>query len=117
MHLYSSTRFRQIRKIENLLIRNFFLNIWIFLAKKNKSFSYYFFSNQNNSDIIKKNYIFLNVKPDKDLDEKVFLSLKENGIIILHRNKAVDEKLPNYFSVLDERVYGISKIVFGKLLS
>ena len=43
--------------------------------------------------------------------------LKENGIIILHRNKAVDEKLPNYFSVLDERIYGISKIVFGKLLS
>ena len=43
--------------------------------------------------------------------------LKENGIIILHRNKTVDEKLPNNFNILDVRVYGISKIILGKLLS
>jgi len=43
--------------------------------------------------------------------------LKENGIIILHRNKTTVEKFPNYFSILDERIYGISKIIFGKLLS
>ena len=43
--------------------------------------------------------------------------LKENGIIILHRNKITEEKLPNYFSILDKRTYGISKIIFGKLLS
>ncbi len=43
--------------------------------------------------------------------------LKKNGIIILHRNKAIKEKLPNNFNILDERVYGISKIIFGKLLS
>ena len=43
--------------------------------------------------------------------------LKENGVIILHRNKATKEKLPNNFKILDERVYGISKILFGKLLS
>jgi 16S rRNA (guanine966-N2)-methyltransferase len=43
--------------------------------------------------------------------------LKENGIIVLHRNKATKEKLPNNFKILDERVYGISKILFGKLLS
>ena len=43
--------------------------------------------------------------------------LKENGIIILHRNKTTEEKLPNYFSILDKRTYGISKIIFGKLLS
>ena len=43
--------------------------------------------------------------------------LKENGVIVLHRNKATKEKLPNNFKILDERVYGISKILFGKLLS
>ena len=43
--------------------------------------------------------------------------LNKNGIIILHRNKVIEEKLPNYFKILDERVYGISKIIFGKLLS
>ena len=43
--------------------------------------------------------------------------LKENGVIVLHRNKATKEKLPNNFKILDERIYGISKILFGKLLS
>ena len=43
--------------------------------------------------------------------------LNENGIIILHRNKTAKEKLPNYFKIVDERIYGISKIIFGKLLS
>ena len=40
-----------------------------------------------------------------------------NGIIIIHRNKATKEKLPNYFEIVDERTYGISKIIFGKFLS
>ena len=43
--------------------------------------------------------------------------LNKNGIIILHRNKTTKEKLPNYFKVVEERVYGISKIIFGKFLS
>ena len=43
--------------------------------------------------------------------------LKKNGIIILHRNKTTIEKLPNYFRLVEERVYGISKIIFGKFLS
>ena len=42
--------------------------------------------------------------------------LNKNGIIILHRNKITDEKLPSYFKTVEERVYGISKIIFGKLL-
>ena len=42
--------------------------------------------------------------------------LNKDGIIILHRNKTAKEKLPNYFKVIDERIYGISKIIFGKLL-
>ena len=43
--------------------------------------------------------------------------LNENGIIILHRNKTAKEKLPNYFEIIDERTYGMSKIIFGKFLS
>ena len=42
--------------------------------------------------------------------------LKKNGIIILHRHKNTKEKLTNYFKMIDERVYGISKITFGRLL-
>jgi len=43
--------------------------------------------------------------------------LKKNGIIIVHRNKNTNDKFPDYFKVIDERTYGISKIIFGKLLS
>ena len=40
--------------------------------------------------------------------------LKKDGIIVLHRSKSVRENLPDYFKVIDERIYGISKIIFGK---
>ena len=43
--------------------------------------------------------------------------LNKNGIIILHRSKTTKEKLPNYFEIVDEKIYGISKITFGKFLS
>jgi len=42
--------------------------------------------------------------------------LKKNGIIILHRNKTSKENFPNKFKVFDERIYGISKIIFGEIL-
>ena len=42
--------------------------------------------------------------------------LQRNGIIILHRNKNTKEKLPDCLELVDERIYGTSKIIFGKLL-
>ena len=42
--------------------------------------------------------------------------LKNNGIIILHTHKNTNEKLNLYFKILDERTYGVSKIIFGKPL-
>ena len=55
----------------------------------------------------------------KKLIELIFYKnlLKKNGLIILHRNKATKEKLPDCFKIIEERIYGISKITFGKLLS
>ena len=55
----------------------------------------------------------------KKLIELIFNKnlLNKNGIIILHRNKTAKEKLPNYFEIVDERTYGMSKIIFGKFLS
>jgi len=40
--------------------------------------------------------------------------LKKNGIIILHRHKNTKETITNYFKLIDKRVYGLSKIIFGK---
>jgi 16S rRNA (guanine966-N2)-methyltransferase len=40
--------------------------------------------------------------------------LRKDGILIIHRNKSTKERLPKYFSIIDERIYGVSKIIFGK---
>ena len=55
----------------------------------------------------------------KELIKSIFNSnlLNKDGIIILHRNKKIKEKLPDYFEIIDERAYGVSKIIFGKFLS
>ncbi|HIF61733.1 MAG TPA: 16S rRNA (guanine(966)-N(2))-methyltransferase RsmD [Candidatus Pelagibacter sp.] len=42
--------------------------------------------------------------------------LENEGIIILHRNKNSKDKYPKYFKIIDERIYGVSKIIFGKIL-
>ena len=61
--------------------------------------------------------------PFKDLNIEKLIQLicnnnvlRKDGILILHRNKNTKEKLPNYFKIIDERIYGISKVTFGKFL-
>ena len=41
--------------------------------------------------------------------------LSKNGIIIIHRHKKTKDNLSNYFKIIDERLYGISKIIFVQL--
>ena len=96
-------------KVENK-IKIFFNDIFDFIEKQNVLRS-------------KFNLIFCD-PPFKDtntgkLIELIFNKnlLNKNGIIILHRSKATKEKLPNYFKIVEERTYGISKIIFGKFLS
>ena len=62
--------------------------------------------------------------PFKDLNIEKLIQLicnnnvlRKDGIVVLHRNKNTKEKLPNYFNIIDERIYGISKVTFGKFLS
>ena len=81
-----------------------------------------FIKNQN-AFKAKFNLIFCD-PPFKDINMKKLIELifygnllNKNGIIILHRNKTSNEKLPSYFNLIDERVYGISRIIFGKFLS
>ena len=42
--------------------------------------------------------------------------LRENGIIILHRNKNTIEKFPDCLQIIETRKYGLSKIFFGKFI-
>jgi len=43
--------------------------------------------------------------------------LKKTGILILHRHKSVDQKLLDNFKIIEERIYGLSKIIFYRLRS
>ena len=42
--------------------------------------------------------------------------LHEDGIIILHRNKKSIDKFPKQFKIIEKKIYGISKVYFGKIL-
>ena len=42
--------------------------------------------------------------------------MNKNCIFILHRDRSTDDKFPDNFKILDERLYGRSKITFSKFL-
>ena len=102
------------KNIEKLKLKNriktFFDDVFDLIEKKK------FFKSK--FDLVFFDPPFKNVDVEK-LIELIFNKnlLTKNGIIILHRNKNSKEKLPSYFEVVDERIYGISKIIFGRLLS
>ena len=71
----------------------------------------------------KFNIIFLDPPyKDKDLDKllnyiKETKILKKSGIIIIHRHKKEKDALPEGFKIIEEKKYGISKILFLNYLS
>jgi len=102
------------KNIEKLKVKNkikiFFNDIFELIEKQNTFKSKF--------DLIFCDPPFKNTNIEK-LIELIFNKnlLNKNGIIILHRRKTTKEKLPNYFEIVEERTYGISKIIFGKFLS
>ena len=91
-------------------------------------------SYQNNSSVIEKD-IFnnLNFKTFKKKFDIIFMDppykeknllqllakiiesdvLSEKGIVIIHRHKKEKDELPNEFNIIEQKTYGISKIIFG----
>ena len=73
--------------------------------------------------LTKSNYDIIFLDPpykDKNISgliDKIFEMnlLNKNGIIITHRNKKTKEKYSKNLSILEEKIYGISKILFGIL--
>ena len=76
--------------------------------------------NYLNLNQIKKQFDIIFLDPpykEKELNELLLLFinekiLKEDGIIIIHRHKKQTDILPNQINILEEKKYGISKILF-----
>ena len=76
---------------------------------------------EKNINNLKFNLIFCD-PPFNDKNIEILIGLisqkkllEKNGIIIIHRNKNIIDKIPDYFNVIEERTYGISKIICGTL--
>jgi len=74
---------------------------------------------ENNLEFYIKNtfdIIFLDPPfKDKNLDKlliKIEKLLNKNGIIIIHRHKSVKDLIPERLKIIEEKKYGISKIIF-----
>lgn len=42
--------------------------------------------------------------------------LNKGGIFIIHRHKKEKDEFPNNFKIIEEKIYGLSKIIFGSCL-
>ena len=92
---------------------------------------------QENSLIIEKNITDnLNLKKIENKFDVIFLDppykekklfeilenilhsklLKDEGVIIIHRHKKEVEQFPIKFQIIDEKFYGISKVIFGNYI-
>ena len=77
------------------------------------------FSNLNYSfDIIFLDPPYKDKKIENLLIEiKNYKILSKDGIIILHRHKNQSDPIPNSFKLIEEKIYGISKIIFLSYLN
>ena len=78
----------------------------------------------NKSNLIYKNFDLIFLDPpfkDKNINKliKEIKKLKitnEKTLIIIHRNKKLEEQITKDLFVLREKIYGLSKIIFGKII-
>ena len=76
--------------------------------------------NENFLSNLKKSFDIIFLDPPykiKNISElldkiRIFKLLNKNGIIILHRHKDEEENLPINFKIVENKKYGISKIIF-----
>ena len=56
----------------------------------------------------------LNILLDNIKNQKI---LNKNGILVIHRHKNEKDLIPNEFKIVEEKKYGLSKIIFLSILS
>jgi 16S rRNA (guanine966-N2)-methyltransferase len=56
----------------------------------------------------------LNLLLDAIKNKKI---LKENGILVIHRHKDEEDTIPHKINIVEEKKYGLSKIIFLSIFS
>ena len=77
--------------------------------------------NNLNFEIFHKKFDIIFMDPpfkEKDLNSILINIIKNDmlnayGVIIIHRHKKEKDILPNKFKIIEEKIYGISRIIFG----
>ena len=87
------------------------------IIEKNIFIGLDFLENKEKFDIIFLDPPYKEKKIDTMLNNlSKFKALKQDGIIIIHRHKKEEDNFPEKFKIIEEKKYGISKIIFGKLI-
>ena len=88
------------------LIKRFYMNVNIFLAKKNKNFNEFFFDTKINESKIDTHF---DLSKSNRIDETHFKSLKQNGVLVLenalvdHENQMINEKFNKFKKDLKDK--------------
>ena len=117
------------RGSKNIIFVENYINVLPILKKNILSLGY-----QDNTQVIESNILnHLNFKNFDDQFDIIFMDppykekelnkiinsiidakiLKDNGVVIIHRHKKEEDKFPKKFKIIEEKKYGISKVLFG----
>ena len=100
---------------KNIIELNYEENSKIVEMDINNSSSFKVFQNQ--FDVI---FLYPPYKEKKlfEMLENIFQSklLKNKGVIIIHRHKKEVEEFPEKFNIIEDKSYGISKVIFGNYI-
>ena len=91
-----------LKKIQNYEIIEKDINNKDFFLKTNKTFDLIFLDPPYKDKNLRN--ILLNIHENQNLNK--------NGVIIIHRHKNENDILPENFKVIEEKIYGLSKIIF-----
>ena len=116
-HVIFVENYKEILPILKSNLSNLKINNNYSIIEKNILFDSDFLKKKDKFDII-----FLD-PPYKEKEINIILNnlskfknLKPDGIIIIHRHKKEKDNFPEKFKIIEEKKYGISKIIFGKFI-
>ena len=114
--VYFFENYKNTLKILHKNIYNLDLAQKVKIVEKNVSELKNIYFDNSKFEIIFIDPPFLSNDLDKIINEISFLKItKPETIVIIHRNKKTKEEIDQKFSILREKIFGLSKLYFGRI--